>query len=185
MLTSAREMRGDGMSDTQRDIAAVMFTDMRGFTALMQSDEELTLQLLELKRRLAKPLLEKHRGRLIKTIGDAFMVEFRSAVDAVRCAVALQQALHDHNATVPAGRQLHIRIGIHMGDVLRSGDDLLGDTVNIAARVEPHADADGVSMTQAVYEQVRNRIEYRIEAQGIVELKGVAGETALYRVLLP
>ncbi len=173
------------MVDTQRDIAAVMFTDMRGFTALMQSDEELTLQLLDLQRRLADPLLEKYRGRLIKTIGDAFMVEFRSAIDAVRCAIGLQQALHDHNVAVPAERQLHIRIGVHMGDVMRSGDDLLGDTVNIAARVEPLADADGIAMTQAVYEQVRNRLEQTIEAQGIAQFKGVTGDTPLYRVLLP
>ena len=173
------------MVDTQHDIAAVMFTDMRGFTALMQSDEELTLELLDVQRRLAEPLLDKHRGRLIKTIGDAFMVEFRSAVDAVRCAIALQQALHDHNAPVPADRQAHIRIGLHMGDVVRSGDDLLGDTVNIAARVEPWAEADGVSMTQAVYEQVRNRVEQTIESQGLVQLKGVTGDTPLYRVMLP
>ena len=141
--------------------------------------------MLDLQRSLADPLLEKHRGRLIKTIGDAFMVEFRSAVDAVRCAIALQQALHDHNATVPTERQVHVRIGIHMGDVVRSGDDLLGDTVNIAARVEPRADPDGISITNAVYEQVRNRIENTIEAQGVAQLKGVAGDTPLYRVLLP
>jgi transcriptional regulator GlxA family with amidase domain len=124
----------------QSKLAAIMFTDMVGYSALAQRDEALALELLEEHRAFLRPAFLKYQGQEVKTIGDGFMVEFASAVGAVNCAVGLQEALARHNLDAPADRQLQIRIGIHLGDIVHRGDDVVGDGVNIAARVEPLAD---------------------------------------------
>src|SRR5579863_3921689 len=173
------------MSDAKREMVAVMFTDVSGYSTLAQHDEALALKLLELKRSLADPVIAEHDGRLIKSIGDALMVEFHSALDAVRCATVLQARLREHNLTVPESERLHVRIGVHMGDVVRKGEDIFGDTVNIAARVEPQAPAGGVAMTYVVYEQIRTKFDHPVAELGTFHLKGIDGRTPLYAVVMP
>src|SRR6266404_9478482 len=121
-----------------RKLAAIMFTDMVGYSALSQRNEALALELLEEHRRILRRLFPKHQGTEIKTMGDGFLVEFASALAAVRWAVEIQQALAGRNKVQPAERQVRIRIGIHLGDVVRSESDVHGDGVNIAARSEEH-----------------------------------------------
>jgi|GEM_PF-2667658 len=170
---------------SSREMAAVMFTDVRGYSTLAQDNEALAVQLLDVKQGLANPIIVKHHGRLIKTIGDALMVEFKSALAAVQCAASLQKRLHEYNATRPAGERLVVRIGVHVGDVIRKGSDILGDTVNVAARVEPQAAPGGIAVTQAVYDQVRGKSELSFAALGAHKLKGLKEELSLYAVRLP
>ena len=157
----------------QRNLAAIMFTDMVGYSGLAQRDEGLTVELLEEHRALLRPAFLKHQGQEIKTIGDGFLVEFASAVAAVKCAVELQEGLARRNLGAPADRQLQVRIGIHLGDVLRRGDDIVGDGVNIAARVEPLADSGGIAITQQVFDQVYNKIPETLARIGKIDLAGL------------
>lgn len=173
------------MTEAQREMVAVMFTDVSGYSALAQHNEALALRLLEIKRTIADPVIAEYHGHLIKTIGDALMVEFKSALDAVRCAAALQQRLYEHNLVVPAEQQISVRIGVHMGDVVRKDGDIFGDTVNIAARVEPQAPPGGIAVTHAVYEQIRTKFELPLSGLGSFHLKGIEGGTVLYAVVLP
>ena len=173
------------MSDAPREMAAVMFTDVRGYSSLSQRDEALALRLLQIMRDVADPLIANHHGRLVKTIGDALMVEFKSALAAAQCATELQKNLHEHNQTVPDAEHLLVRIGIHVGDVVRKDGDLFGDTVNIAARVEPQAIAGGIALTQTVFEQIRSKFAYTLLPLGDQKLKGIEEGVALYAVKLP
>src|SRR5271169_6051010 len=128
------------MSDTgheQRRLAAIMFTDMVGYSALAQRNEALAIELLEEHRRVVREVLPRHGGREVKTTGDGFLIEYPSALAAVQAAVEIQKALHQRNESAPAERQMIIRVGIHLGDVISSHGDIHGDGVNIAARLEP------------------------------------------------
>lgn len=167
----------------QRRLAAIMFTDMVGFSALAQRDETLALELLEEHRALLRCSFLKHQGHEIKTIGDGFLVEFASAVAAVNCAVETQEALARRNADVPADRLFQVRIGIHLGDVLPRGNDIVGDGVNIAARVEPLADSGGIAVTQQVFDQVYNKIPQALARIGKVELKNIQRPMEVYRIM--
>ena len=161
-----------------------MFTDMVGYSGLAQRDEGLAVELLEEHRALLRPAFLKHQGQEIKTIGDGFLVEFASAVAAVKCAVELQEGLARRNLGAPADRQLQVRIGIHLGDVLRRGDDIVGDGVNIAARVEPLADFGGIAITQQVFDQVYNKIPETLARIGKIELKNIQRPVEVYRIIL-
>src|SRR5207244_5385761 len=131
------------LPEGDRRLAAIMFTDMVGYTALSQKDEGYSLQLLKEQRKLVRPFLPKHSGREVKTFGDAFLVEFASALEAVRCAFDIQQALHELNSgRRPAGRVL-LRIGVHVGDVVHSQNDVNGDDVNVASIKDPLAERGG------------------------------------------
>src|ERR1700730_6582945 len=168
----------------QRKLAAIMFTDMVGYSALAQRDEELSLELLEEHRALLRSAFLKHQGQEVKTIGDGFLVEFVSAVAAVNCAVELQEALARRNLGAPANRLLQVRIGIHRGDVGPRGDDIGGDGVNIAARVEPLADSGGIAITQQVFDQVYNKIPETLASIGKVKLKNIQRSVEVYRIIL-
>jgi TolB-like protein/class 3 adenylate cyclase/Tfp pilus assembly protein PilF len=168
----------------QRRLAAIMFTDMVGFSALAQRDEALALELLEEHRALLRPAFVKHQGREIKTIGDGFLVEFGSAVAAVSCAVEIQRALARRNSEALPDRLCEVRIGIHLGDVLRRGDDIMGDGVNIAARVEPLADSGGIAITQQVFDQVFNKIPQALVRVGNIQLKNIQRPIEVYRIAL-
>jgi adenylate cyclase len=168
----------------QRKLVAIMFTDMVGYSALAQRDEGLALELLEEQRALLRPAFLKHQGQEVKTIGDGFLVEFASAVAAVNCAVELQEGLAQRNLGAPADRQLQVRIGIHLGDVLRRGDDIVGDGVNIAARIEPLADSGGIAITRQVFDQVYNKIPETLARIGKVELKNIQRPVEVYRIIL-
>ena len=162
-----------------------MFTDMVGYSALMQRDEALGLNLVKEQRALFRPMFATHGGNEIKNTGDGFLVEFTSALDAMRCAIDLQQALHDRNSGVPTLNAILVRIGIHLGDVDVQEGDVYGDGVNIAARIEPLADAGGIAVSQQVFDQVHNKISERLIRLGEAELKNIRTPIAVYKVALP
>lgn len=168
-----------------RKLAAIMFTDMVGYTALTQSDESLGLQVLERHSRLVRPFFPKHNGREVKTIGDSFLVEFESALDATNCAVEIQEFLHDHNLSSKEEWKINLRIGIHLGDVIRKGNDILGDALNIASRIEPLADPGSICVSQQVYDQIHNKLGYPMRQLEKTELKHVSFPTNVYALVMP
>ena len=168
-----------------RKLAAIMFTDMVGYSALAQKNEALALKLLDEHQALLRPFFPKFNGREIETIGDAFLVEFTSALDAVRCAVAIQKALAERNASSPGAARIQIRIGVHIGDVVQREKNVLGDSVNIAARIEPLARPGGICVSQQVFDHVYNKLEVPLVKLGAPELKNIQVPVCLYRVVLP
>lgn len=162
-----------------------MFTDMVGYSALAQSDEAAALVALERHNRILRPIFPKFRGREIKTVGDAFLVEFDSALDAARCALDLQHALREDHDRSPAEWKIRIRIGIHVGDVVESEGDVLGDAVNIASRIEPLADPEGICLTQQVYDQVQNKIGAQFSRLPPVALKNIRLPMNVYKMSPP
>ena len=171
------------MAEGTRRLAAIMFTDLVGFTRLGQRDEDVALRLRKEHQVLMRPLFAAHGGREVKTLGDGFLVEFPSAVESVRCAVAIQEAVALRN-TLPATKErIDLRIGIHLGDVVEEGDDIVGDAVNVASRIEPMALPGGVCVSGSVFEQVRNKVRVPLEKLGPRELKNVEFPVDLYRVV--
>jgi class 3 adenylate cyclase len=162
-----------------------MFTDVVGFTALGQADEELALQLLEEHRRLVRPIVARHGGVEVKTIGDAFLVEYASALEAVKSAMEIQKAMHDRNAALPEKRRVLLRIGIHVGDVVHAGGDILGDAVNVSSRIEPLASPGGVCISEQVYDHVRNKLGIPFERMEEKTLKNVSLPIEVYRITMP
>src|SRR5205085_8116659 len=174
------------MSDEEvRKLAAIMFTDMVGYSALSQRDDKLALELLEEHRQLLRQIFPRFHGTEIKTIGDAFLVEFNSALEAAQCAIEIQRALAKRNADASANRQIEVKIGIHIGDVVHRSGDVYGDGVNIASRIEPLAGAGGVCVSMDVERQIRNALETRFEKLGPTELKNISLPMDLFRIVLP
>jgi len=169
--------------ESERRLAALMFTDMVGYTALTQRNESLSMQLLGEQRGLIRQILSKHKGREIDTIGDGFLVEFVSALDAVKCAVEIQSALKEMNASRHDEEKIWIRIGIHLGDVIHTGNQVAGDAVNIASRIEPLAPPGGICVTAQVYSSVINKFEGNFESMGNPHLKNVSTPTEVYRLV--
>jgi class 3 adenylate cyclase/TolB-like protein len=168
---------------TTRRLAAILAADVAGYSRLMGADEEGTLERLKaLRRELLDPRIAEHRGRIVKTTGDGLLVEFASVVDAVRCAVAVQQAMPERNTSVAAESRIELRIGINLGDVIVEGDDLYGDGVNIAARIEALADAGGVFVSNTVHDHVRDRLPFVFEDLGEQQVKNIARPVRIYRV---
>ena len=172
-------------STEERKLAAIMFTDMVGYTALAQRDDKLALDLLEEHRRLLRTIFPRFHGTEIKTIGDAFLVEFGSALEAAQCAIEIQRALAKRNTDVAADRHIAIKIGIHIGDVVHRDGDVYGDGVNIASRIEPLAGAGGICVSMDVERQIRNALEARFEKFGTADLKNVKLQMDLFRIVLP
>ena len=173
------------LTEGDRRLAAIMFTDMVGYTALSQKDEGYSLQLLKEQRKLVRPFLPKHSGREVKTFGDAFLVEFASALEAVRCAFDIQQALHELNSGRPPESRVLLRIGVHLGDVIHSQNDVYGDDVNVASRIEPLAEPGGICITRQVYDHIKNKFEFPLSSLGKKELKNISEPTEVFRVILP
>ena len=167
-------MRESKQPEGERRLAALMFTDMVGFTMLSQRDEALAVQLLDEQREIIRPQLAKYKGREVDTIGDAFLVEFASSLEAVRCAVEIQSALKKLNETRLEGERILIRVGIHLGDVIHRGKDVAGDAVNVASRIEPLAPPGGICVTAQVHASVVNKVEYEFVSLGVPKLKNVA-----------
>ena len=161
-----------------------MFTDTVGFTASTQANEGRTIELLHQQADLLRPLVALHQGREIKSTGDGFLVEFDSALKAVQCAVNIQRRIFERNSE---GGQtpIRIRIGVHLGDVVQNGTDILGDAVNIAARIEPLAEPGGVCVSSAVYDQVRTKVTEKFEKLAPKAMKGIEVPMDVYRVLFP
>ncbi len=166
-----------------RRLAAILAADVAGYSRLMGADEEGTLERLKaLRRELVDPKISAHHGRVVKTTGDGLLVEFPSVVDAVRCAVEVQQEMTERDTGVPADNRIELRIGINLGDVIIEGDDLFGDGVNIAARIEALADAGGVFVSNTVHDHVRDRLPFVFEDLGEQEMKNIARPVRVYRV---
>ncbi|MBI3859545.1 MAG: tetratricopeptide repeat protein [Thaumarchaeota archaeon] len=173
------------MAESHRRLAAIMFTDIAGYTRLAQANEALALQLLEEHRSLIRPVFSSHGGKEVKTIGDAFLIEFRSALDAVLCAVEVQEKLRDRNLSVQSSRKVELRVGVHLGDVVHGSGDIYGDAVNVSSRIEPLAEPGGIRISQQVYDHVRNKTDLTITKVGEIELKNVELPLGVYRVELP
>ncbi len=161
-----------------------MFTDMVGFSALTQHDEPLALTLMEEHRGIVRPVFVRFAGREVKTMGDGALVVFDSALDATECAVEFQRQMFERNRAVP-GPPIEIRVGIHVGDVVYSDDDVYGDAVNIAARIEPLAEHGGICVTGQVFEQVQNKIPYPMKALEHVRLKNIETPVSVFQIELP
>jgi len=174
-------------TDTEeiRKLAAIMFTDMVGYSALSQRDDKLALQLLEEHRRLLREIFPRFHGTEIKTIGDAFLVEFQSALEAAQCAIAIQRTLAHRNTDAPPDRRIEVKIGIHIGDVVHRSGDVYGDGVNIASRIEPLAGAGGICVSMDVERQIRNAVETHFEKLAPIELKNISVPMDLFRIVLP
>jgi class 3 adenylate cyclase len=170
------------MSQTRR-LAAILAADVAGYSRLMGADEEGTHERLKaLRHELVDPKIAEHRGRVVKTTGDGMLVEFPSVVDAVRCAVEVQRAMPERDTGVAADSRIELRIGINLGDVIVDGDDLYGDGVNIAARIEALADPGGVFVSNTVHDHVRDRVPFVFEDLGEQQVKNIARPVRVYRV---
>ena len=173
------------MSSVRR-LTAILAADVAGYSRLMGADEEGTHERLKaLRRDLLDPKIAEHHGRIVKTAGDGLLLEFASVVDAVRCAVAVQQVMPECNRDVAADNRIELRIGINLGDVIVEGEDLYGDGVNIAARIEALADAGGVFVSNTVHDHVRDRLPFVFEDLGEQQVKNIARPVRVYRVRTP
>ncbi|MHB2037084.1 MAG: adenylate/guanylate cyclase domain-containing protein [Nitrososphaerales archaeon] len=169
----------------QRRLAAIMYTDMVGYTALGQRNESLSLALVDEQRKLLSPIFARHNGKVIKTMGDGFLVEFSSALEAVRCAYDIQRATREFNYSSPQEGKIHLRVGIHLGDIIESQGDISGDAVNVASRIESFAEDGGVCLTRQVYDQVHNKFDLPLGSLGMKPLKNVGGLVEVYKIVMP
>jgi adenylate cyclase len=167
-----------------RRLAAIMFADMVGSAALAQTNEQEALRLRDEQEALVRPLFAAHHGREVKSMGDGFLAEFDSALRAVQCAVDIQQRLNERNLHVGEA-PIHLRIGIHLGDVEVRGADIFGDSVNVASRIEPLAAPGGICVTEPVFGQVRNKIPNRLEKMAPQSLTNIRFPFDVYRIVLP
>ena len=169
------------MSET-RKIAAILVADVVGYSRLAGADEDRTLARLRgLRSDLIDPAIAAHRGRIVKRTGDGSIIEFRSVVDAVRCAIEVQHAMVERNAGVPEDRRILFRIGIHLGDVVEESDgDLMGDGVNIAARLEGIAAPGAICVSEDAYRQVKGRLDLPVTDLGLTQLKNIAEPIRVY-----
>jgi adenylate cyclase len=165
-----------------RRLAAIVAADVAGYSRLMGLDEVGTARTLREHRVVTDALVAKHGGRLVKTTGDGVLLEFPSVVDAVECAVAVQAVMAERNEGVPADRRMLFRIGINLGDILIEGDDILGDGVNVAARLEGIADPGGICISSSAYDQVRGKVPVEFADLGEQRLKNIDRPVRLYAV---
>ena len=168
----------------ERRLAAILAADAVGYSRLMGGDERGTLErLMRHRRELIEPKLAEHRGRIVKLMGDGVLAEFASAVDAVQCAAEIQQAMAERNRTVPAAERIAFRIGVNLGDVIVEGDDIYGDGVNVASRLEGLAEPGGVCISAKVHDEVQDRLDLGFEDLGGQEIKNIARPVRVYKVV--
>lgn len=168
----------------QRTLAAIVFTDVVGFSAHMQKDEETTLLLLKQDFETMREQCTQHEGSVLKTTGDGLLLHFASAVQAVACALAIQRAFAERAKERPADKNLMHRVGIHLGDVFVDKKDVMGDGVNIAARLQAEAEPGGICISQTVYHVVRNKLALHVTRLGPRELKNISESIPIYKLLL-
>ena len=167
----------------QRRLAAIMAADVVGYSRLMGSDETGTLAALkELRAELIDPTIAEFQGRIVKLMGDGALVEFASVVDAVECAVRIQRGIVTRNADIPESKRIAFRIGINLGDVIIEGDDIYGDGVNVAARLEGLAEPDGICISDLVHQSVAGKLELSFEDMGEQSVKNIAEPIRTYRI---
>lgn len=162
-----------------------MFTDIAGYTALAQRDERAAMQVLDEHNGILRSIFPEHHGREVKAMGDSFLIEFPSALDAVMCAIAIQKHMHARNLDLPINGRVDVRIGVHVGDVIRSRGDILGDAVNVSSRIRPLAEPGGIRISEQVYAHVRNKIELPMAKMGKPSLKNVGLPVDVYKVVMP
>jgi TolB-like protein len=170
------------MTATRR-LAAVLAADVAGYSRLVGADEEATLSRLKaLRAKVIDPKIAEHRGRIVKTTGDGLLVEFASVVDTLRCAVEIQATVAESNAPLPADKRIQFRIGINVGDIVVEEDDIFGDGVNVAARLEGMAEAGGICVSERVQEDAAGRLDLAFDDMGEQTLKNIARRVRVYRV---
>src|SRR5262249_3192246 len=165
----------------ERRLAAILAADIAGYSRLMGQDEVATLRALKAHRReLVDPAIAKHHGRIVKTTGDGMLVEFASIVDAVACAVSIQRAMIGRNEGVPQDRQIVFRIGINVGDIMTDGDDIFGDGVNVAARLEALCEPGGLCISRGANEQIRDKLSLAFADLGEHTVKNIARSIGVF-----
>ncbi len=166
----------------ERHLAAILVADAVGYSRLIRADEEGTLDRLKaLRHEIIDPKVAEHNGRIVKLMGDGMLAEFASVVDAVRAAIEAQRSITAHNAGLPEEKRIEFRIGINLGDVVIDGDDIQGDGVNVAARLEGLADPGGICVSGGVYDQVRDRVDAPFEDMGKQEVKNIDRPVQVWR----
>jgi TolB-like protein/class 3 adenylate cyclase len=165
----------------KRKLAAILSADVKGYSRLMGTDEEATLRNLQAYKEVMASSIQHHRGRIVGTAGDSVLADFASVVDAVQCAVEIQQVLRAKNALLSEDRRMDFRIGINLGDVIEEGDTIYGDGVNIAARLEGMAEAGGICISESAYQQIKNKLPLRYDYLGEHEVKNIAEPVRVYR----
>src|SRR6202035_979198 len=179
-----RSSSGSTMTATRR-LTAILAADVAGYSRLMGGDEEGTHERLKAHlHELVDPKIREHRGRVVKNTGDGFLAEFASVVDAVRCAVDVQRGMVERNAAIPVDERIEFRVGINLGDVIVEGEDIFGDGVNIAARLEALAEPGGICVSRVVRDQVRDKLAIPFEDMGEQQVKNIARPVRAYRILL-
>ena len=169
----------------ERRLAAILAADVAGYSRLMGTDEEGTLRQLKAHRKeLVDPKITEHRGHIVKTTGDGMLVEFVSVVDAVRCAVDIQRGMVERNAEVSADKRIEFRVGINVGDIISDDNDIYGDGVNVAARLEALAEPNGICVSRNVHDQVRDKLSFGFEDMGEQTIKNIARPIGVHRVSL-
>jgi class 3 adenylate cyclase len=170
------------MASTRR-LTAIIAVDVAGYSRLMEADEEGTHERLKAHfRELVHPKITEHRGRIVKNTGDGFLPEFSSVVDAVRCAVELQYAMSDRNTGTDKDKRITFRVGVNLGDVIAEDDDIYGDRVNIAARLEALAEPGGICISRTVRDQIRDKLPYPFEDRGELSVKNIARPVRVYEL---
>ena len=168
----------------ERKLTAILCADVYGYSRLMGANEEATLRTLSAYRKIIERLIENHRGRFVNSAGDSVLAEFTSVVEAVNCAVEIQNTLKAENQNLPPGRRMEFRIGVNAGDVMVEGEQIYGDGVNVAARLESLADPGGICISGTVHEQVRDKLTLAYEDRGEQAVKNIARPVRVWRVLL-
>lgn len=169
-------------SSLKRRLTCILAADAVGYSKMMGQDEEGTIQVLSAHRAVIDGIIAFHQGRIVSTAGDSVLAEFSSAVEAVRCAVEVQEALKTRNDSLPEHRKMHFRIGVNLGDVVVKNDDLLGDGVNVAARLETMAESGGICISSSVYDQITGKLDLGFHDIGEQTLKNISRPIRVYRV---
>ena len=173
----------DNINEIRR-LSAIMFTDIVGYSAVMNKNELAAMNLLKNHKEITKPIVDNYNGKILKPQGDGFMIEFSSVVDAVRCAMVIQKDISSYNTERNEDEKIRLRIGIHMGDLLIKDNDIYGNDVNIASRIEKLSDPGGICISQTVYDQIKNKVEIETLDLGETELKNITDKVNIYKVLL-
>ena len=170
--------------EVKRKLTAILSADVKGYSRLMGEDEEATVRTLNAYKEVMTNLIQQYRGRVVVAPGDNLLAEFASVVDAVRCAVEIQKELKTRNAVLPENRRMEFRIGVNLGDVIEDGEQILGDGVNIASRLESLSEAGGICISGTAFDQVKNKVNLGYKYLGEQTVKNILEPVRVYQILL-